>query len=62
MEILTPFIVTQACIFTSCRSTPIRIGASKLTGTLLYRSPEGDPAASVHVLFPIIIGARFLDQ
>ena len=60
MEILTPFIVTQACIFTSCRSIKPSGMTSTLTGTLSYHSYES--AVSVQTLFPIIIGAEFLDQ
>jgi hypothetical protein len=60
MEILTPFIVTQACIFTSCRSSNPSGMPSTLTGTLSYQS--FDSAVSVQTLFPIIIGAEFLDQ
>ena len=60
MEILTPFIVTQACIFTSCRSIKPSGMTSTLTGTLPYHLVRS--AASVRALFPIIIGARFLDQ
>ena len=60
MEILTPFIVTQADIFTSCRSKAPSGTPSQLTGTLLYHSFES--AVSARFLFPIIIGAGFLDQ
>ena len=60
MEILTPFIVTQADIFTSYRSTHPFGNASALIGTLLYHSYES--AVSVRTLFPIIIGTGFLDQ
>ena len=60
MEILTPFIVTQACIFTSCRSTNPFGMASALTGTLPYHVKTS--AVSVRTLFPIIIGTGFLDQ
>ena len=60
MEILTPFIVTQADIFTCYRSTDPSGTASKPIATLLYHSYES--AVSVHVLFPIIIGTGFLDQ
>ena len=60
MEILTPFIVTQADIFTSCHSTDPSGTASKPIATLLYHSYES--AVSVHILFPIIIGTGILDQ
>ena len=60
MEILTPFIVTQACIFTSCRSIKPSGMTSTLTGTLPYQDKSS--AVSVRTLFPIIIGTGFLDQ
>ena len=59
-EILTPFIVTQSCIFTCCRSTNPSGMASTLTATLSYRACA--LADSAQTLFPIIIGAKVLDQ
>jgi len=58
-EILTPFIVTQSCIFTCCRSTNPSGMASTLTATLSYRACA--LADSAQTLFPIIIGAKGLD-